>query len=155
MRGVQVFLDDVVYFDQMMYPPVVAGRLTVGEGNYFNGAPYRDFKGGRTLSEGTGVPNNTQELYALGSRHVYTGSTGVAATIDRWNCSTAGYSVNQGWAATTAYAKGKRIFVNTTVVLVATVGGVSGTVAPTGAGVDGTVTWAVLGVKSVFTTVNN
>lgn len=46
------------------------------------------------------------------------------------------------WAASTAYAVGDRVTITDGTILTATTAGTTGTVEPTGAGVDGTVTWA-------------
>ena len=46
------------------------------------------------------------------------------------------------WAASTAYVVGDRVSTASGAILTASVAGTSGTVEPTGPGVDGTVTWA-------------
>ena len=114
---------------------------------------YPDLKVNTRRHIGTAIPADGEE-WIQGSFTDYIYANGVRTVAMGWVVSTSGYAVNTAWAATTVYVRGAKVFSGAN-AYIATTGGTSSTVAITAAGADGTVVWAVLGVKAVFTAVFN
>lgn len=146
----KIVLGNATYFArQLIRPSFSANGYTNIVNNSLNLALYPDTKYVTKRHMSIAIPADNEE-WTQGSvtNSMFTNATRASAL--GWVTATAGYAVNTAWAASTVYARGARVFTSTT-AYIATTGGTSGTVAITAAGADGTVVWAVLGVKAVFT----
>lgn len=138
---------------RMIRPYFNTGGYTNASSNSLNNVPYPDQKLSAKRHIATAIPADGEE-WNQGSFVDYVFSTGARTVALGWIVSTEGYAVSTPWAASTVVTRGTKVFSGAN-AYIATVGGTTSTVAITAAGVDGTVTWALLGVKAVFTAVFN
>ena len=138
---------------RMIRPYFNTGGYTNASSNSLNNVPYPDQKLSAKRHIGAAIPTDGEE-WNQGSYIDYVYSTGARTVALGWIVSTEGYAVSTAWAASTVVTRGTKVFSGAN-AYIATVGGTTSTVAITAAGVDGTVTWALLGVKAVFTAVFN
>ena len=148
-----VNIANMPYFNTQMVQPYTPGGYCKVRGNTLNGEAYPEIFSyiKRHIAEFAPADN---EFWGQGSKCEMLYANGARAVPLEYIVSASGYAVGNQWAANTAYAKGARVFSGAS-TYTATVAGTSGTVAITRAGVDGTVTWALLGSKAVFVPIYN